>query len=93
MRLKPEKIEQLAELIHESLGKNPEVKLQGEKKDIVAEIAKAITEDLQAEDQIEEEARKTLEKHADELRRSGLRSDEALRKVKIKIARDRGFTL
>lgn len=93
MRLKPEKIEQLAELVHDTLAKNPEVKLIGEKKDIVAEIARAITEDLQFEDKIEAEAREALEKHAEELRRSGMRSDEALRKVMIKLAREKKFVL
>lgn len=93
MRLKPEKIEQLAELIHDSLAKIPDLKLRGERKDITFEIRKVITEDLQAEEDIESEARKLLEKHEDELRRTGVSFDAALRKTKQKLARDRGMVL
>lgn len=93
MRLKPEKIEQLATLIYDTLAANPEVKLNGEKKDAVFEIVKAVTEDLKAEDDIEAEARKILEAHEDEIRRSGVRYDQALWKAKQKIARDKGFIL
>lgn len=93
MRLKPEKIEQLSEFIHDRLGLVPDLKLKGEKKDIVFEIVKIITEDLKTEDEIEAEARKILESHEDEIRRSGVRHDIALQKTKLKLARDRKFVL
>lgn len=93
MRLKPEKIEQLADLVHDTLAKNANLKLQGEKKDITFEIRKVITEDLEAEDQLEADARKILEKHEDEMRRTNVSFDQALRKTKQKLARDRGIIL
>ena len=93
MRLKPEKIEQLSELIYETLARNPEVRLKSERKDVVFQIARVITEDLQAEEGIEAEARKLLEEHENDLRRTGVRFDQALWKMKQKIARDKGFVL
>jgi hypothetical protein len=93
MRLKPEKIEQLSELIYDTLAKNPDLKLRGERKDITFEIRRVITEDFQAEEAIEAEARKLLEKHEDEMRRTNVNFDQALRKTKQKLARDRGMVL
>lgn len=93
MRLKPEKIEQLSEFIYDRINLIPEMKLKGEKRDIVFEISKVITEDLKTEDEIEAEARKILESHEDEIRRSGVRHDIALQKTKLKLARDKRFVL
>jgi hypothetical protein len=93
MRLKPEKIQQLAELIHDSLAANSQVKINRDRAAIAFEIGKIITEDLQTEDEIEAEARRLLEQHQDDLRRSGVRLDQAIWKAKQKIARDRGFVL
>ncbi len=93
MRLKPEKIEQLSELVYSTLTGNAELKLGGEKRDAIFEIARVITEDLKIEDEIETEARAILEEHEDDIRRSGVRFDQALWKAKKKIARDKGFTL
>jgi len=93
MRLKPEKIEQLAELVYETLAANSEVRLSGEKKDVVFQIGKAITEDLKIEEEIEVEARKLLEQHENELRRTGVRFDQAIWKMKKKLAQDKGFVI
>lgn len=93
MRLRPEKIEALAETVYDSLVARPDLKPKGSRSDLVFEISTAITEDLEEEDAIEREARALLEKHADDLRRSGLRSDEALKQTIRRIARERKFTL
>lgn len=93
MRLRPEKIEQLAELVHQTLAKKEGVQLVGAPNDIVFEISLAITEDLEEEDEIEAEAKRLLEQHAKEVDKSGIRMDQALRRAKEKIARNRKFTL
>ncbi len=93
MRLRPEKIEHLAGLILDSLSANADVKIQGERAAVIGEVGKIITEDLQTEEEIETEARKLLDAHQDEMRRTNIRYDQALRKTKQKIARDRGFVL
>lgn len=93
MRLKPEKIEELAEKAYESLASRAEVKLLAERSDVVFEISQTIAEDLETEDEIERDARALLEKHARELRLSGVGSEQALRKTMQKIARERKFVL
>lgn len=93
MRLTPEKIQQLAELVARTLGENPEVEVKIKEGDLRATIAKIITEDLKEEEAIEAEARKTLEQHREQIRRSGANFDEMLQKSIRKLARDRGFTL
>ena len=93
MRLKPEKIEQLGELIYETLLANSEVKVNGERRDVIHEITKVITEDFQAEAEIEAEAQAILEQHEDDMRRMGVNHAQMLRKTMRKIARDKGMVL
>ncbi len=93
MRLKPEKIDQLAALVYAALKDIPELTFNGEKNDITAAIAKVIEGDLREEDELDVEAQKLLDLHADDLRRTGASTAPVLRKIKDKLARDRGFTL
>ena len=62
MRLRPEKIEHLAQVVVESLTQYPEVTLQESRDHLVGLVKRVITEDLRLEDEIEEEARRVLEK-------------------------------
>jgi hypothetical protein len=93
MRLKPEKIEELAGLVHEALAANPELKLQESREKIVHLIRLAIQEDLMAEDAIEEEARRLLGEHMDEIQRKGMSFDMMLLKAKQRIAQERKMVL
>lgn len=93
MRLTPEKVQQLADLVARSLEENPEVEVKIKADDLRATIGKLITEDLKEEEEIEDEARRTLEQHREQIRRSGANFDEMLQKSIRKLARDRGFTL
>jgi hypothetical protein len=93
MRLRAEKIQQLAELVYGTLSANPDLQLSGRKEDVVHAIQAVITEDLAEEIAIEDEAKKILEKHANEIRRTGASYDQMFRKTKEKIARDRGMVL
>ena len=93
MRLKPEKIEQLVELIYTTLEGIDDIRINAEKATILAEIKRVITEDLLEEDKIEEEARKLLDEHADDIRRYGASYGQMLRKTVKKLARDRGMIL
>lgn len=93
MRLRPEKIEQLAELVYSTLGANSQIKLTGVKEDVVFLIRKVITEDLETEDEIQAEAQKILDDHADEMRRMGVNHVQMLQKTMKKLARDRGVVL
>ena len=93
MRLRPEKIERLAELVYDSLKEHKELKLNGERETILFAIRGVITEDMEAEEEIEAEARKILDDHEDDMRRMGVSLDQMLRKTKQKLARDRGMVL
>lgn len=93
MRLKPEKIEQLAELVYDALGTHEEMKLQGERENVIALIRNTITEDLEEEDRIKDEAASILEEHADDIRRTGANYNELHRKTVQKLARDKGMVL
>ena len=93
MRLRPEKIQLLAEQIHAALARNPELTLEGEPGAIIGLIRRIITEDLQTEEDLEEEARRLLEQHRDHMAIRGIAFDKMLLKTKQKLARDRRFVL
>jgi hypothetical protein len=93
MRLKPEKIEQLAGAVYDALAANSEVAFGGDRDKIVHDIKAIITGDLAEEDRIEAEARKILEAHADDIRRMSVSYDQMLRKTMRKLAADKGMVI
>lgn len=58
-----------------------------------AAFQKLIRENLQAEDQIDTEARELLQSYARDIREKGLDYRQLFSKTKQKLARDRGFVL
>lgn len=93
MRLKPEKIEVLAEQIYDVLAANKDAGMSAERATVTAAIRRIITEDMKAEDEIEEQARALLEEHMDEIQRKGIAFDKILLKTKQQLARDRKMVL
>ena len=93
MRLKPEKIESLANLIFAALAANGQITLNEGRDKIVAVIRRLITEDLQAEDAIEEEARNLLEQYKSEIDRKGASYERLFHKAKQKLAQERKMVL
>lgn len=93
MRLKPEKIEHLANVIFESLASNSELTLTEGKDKIVGTIRKVITDDMKAEDEIEVAAHKLLEEHKEQIQRQGASYEKLLLKAKQKIAQERKMVL
>ena len=93
MRLKSEKIEQLAGVIVKALEANGEVTLGESPEDVTRLIQQVIAEDMQLEDEIEEEARRVLDEHVNMIQRKGVSYDSMLRKVKKRIARERKIVL
>lgn len=93
MRLTPEKVKQLADLVGRTLEENPELEVRLKPEELRATIAKLIEEDLREEAEIEEAARRKLEQHRDQIKRTGANYDEMLRKMIRKEAQERGFTL
>ena len=91
MRLKPEKIEDLANKILQGMKEDSDALIRGAESDIIHEIKSAILLDLHREDEIEEEARKILQLHLKKIYRDDINFTELLRKAKKQIARERGL--
>ena len=93
MRLKPEKVDQLAKVITEALAVHPEIKFGDSAERVTGLIKKVILADLQAEEALEADARKLLEQHANEINRTGASYDKLLQKAKQKLATERKMVL
>lgn len=93
LRLTPEKIKQLADIVARNLEENDAVEIKIKPEMLRATIATIISDDLKEEVEIEEAARLRLEEHREQIRRTGANYDEMLRKMIRKEAQDRGFTL
>lgn len=93
MRLRPEKIEVLAEKIYETLAANKDAAVSADRATITAAIRRVINDDLKAEDEIEEQARALLEEHMTEIQRKGISFEKILMKTKQQIARERKMVL
>jgi hypothetical protein len=91
MRLKPEKIDDLAAKILQGLKENSDVLIRGKEADIQREIKSVIIMDLKREDEIEEEARKILQQYMKRIYRDDISFTELLRKAKKQIGRERGL--
>ena len=93
MRLSPKKIETLARVIRRSLEQTAGLELAESPEAIEMLIRQVITDDLRMEDEIEEEARRLLDQHADQIQMRGASYDALLRKTKAKLAQDRKMVL
>ena len=91
MRLKPEKIEDLAAKVLQGLKENSDVLLRGKEADIQHEVKSVIIMDLKREDEIEEETRKILQQYMKRIYRDDISFTELLRKAKKQIGRERGL--
>jgi len=60
---------------------------------LVGVVENIILADLELEDQLEEEARELLNQHYEQVRASGAQYYELLRKVKEKLAKEKGIIL
>lgn len=58
-----------------------------------AALQRVIVENLEAEDQLDTEARQILQAHARDIREKGLDYRQLFSRAKEKLARDRGFVL
>lgn len=69
-------------------------KLEVDSQTRVAEgIARAIGDDMQVEDRLNEEVREVLTQHADEMQRSNITYSEMFKMVKRKLAKEKGIIL
>lgn len=93
MRLKPEKIENLAGVIYAALAANNDLTLTESRETISGLIRQVITEDLKTEDEIEAEAHHRLEQFKEEITKKGASYEKLFLKAKQKIAQERKMVL
>jgi hypothetical protein len=92
MRLTADQVEFLGRKIVKTLVR--EEKLEVDSENRVAEaIARALTEDLQVEDRLNDEVREVLTQHANEIERSNITYSEMFKMVKRKLAKEKGIIL
>lgn len=93
MRLRDEKIASLATQVLEELKANDSVQLLADEEIVSLEIRRVITEDLKAEDALDEEVRQILSKHIDRIHREGLDYSILFRRTKQQLIRERGLKI
>lgn len=93
MRLKPEKIEDLAQKVVHELKEHSEIAFRSDEDAIFHEIRTVIENDIVREDKLEEEARKLLDQHMNRIRRKNVNYANLVRKAKQQLAKDRGLKL
>ncbi len=64
-----------------------------DKNKLIEDIEAIITEEFMMEDKLDEEAKKILSEHIDEIRRANIEYNEVLKRVKRKLAKDKGVVL
>ena len=93
MRLKPEKIEDLAGKIVAEMKNHPEILLRAPEENVLHEIKDIIIKDLEREDKLEEEVRQILKQHMNRVNREDISYINLVRKAKRQLAKERGFIL
>jgi len=93
MRMRPEKIQDLASKVVEMLREDPRVELLASENAIRVAVGSAIRDDLQEEDEIDHEVEKLLSRHAREIEKEDMDLIELRLKFKKQIAKQRGFII
>ena len=93
MRLRPEKIQDLAAQVTELLRRSSQVELLASESAIRVAIGSAIRDDLEEEDEIDREVEELLNRHAREIENEDMDLGELRMKFKRQIARKRGFII
>ena len=91
MRLSPDKIHYLSQLIADKLEESEGVSLLLKKDAVSKKIAKIITTDLEVEDSIENEVREMLKEHYQTIHQEGLDYETLFRKAKERMIKRRGL--
>lgn len=92
MRLTRDQVGQISQRIVRGLMKDGAIAADTPENTIDL-IVRVFTEDLAAEDKLNDEVREILQSHADEINRGMVNYQELFRKVKAKLARDRKMVI
>lgn len=93
MRLRPDKIHDLADQIVAMMREHPKVSLNASEDALRVAIGSVITDNLREEEAIDREADALLEANAREIADGDLDTHTLRQKFRSQIARQRGFTL
>lgn len=92
MRLHPHLIGYIAESVIADLVKNGKVRIHDDRM-LVGLVENIIEQEMEREAELDEEVRKILADHYEEMRRTGVSYDEMFRKIKTMLAREKGIVL
>ncbi|GBC83711.1 hypothetical protein HRbin11_00129 [bacterium HR11] len=95
MRLPPKLIEIIAFRVVQRLVETGAIVCRdpNARDQLEAAIERALTEEFKLEDQLDEEVRRILAQYADQIDRSQVEYHELFRKVKQRLAKERGIVL
>lgn len=93
MRLKKEMIEYISRSVTTTIIKKDYVRPIVNEKEISAEIAHVITEDLMVENRLNEEVKEILRKYGDDIDKENVDYRSMFQMVKKKLVRERGLIL
>lgn len=92
MKLHPQLVTYIAETLMADLVKEKKVSVHDDRL-LAGLIEHTIEDEMDVEAQLDEEVREVLSEHYEQMRAGGVSYDEMFRKVKAKLARDKGIVL
>ena len=92
MRMRPEQVEMMAHEVVRRLDENGLVQFD-QRQGAVERVARAVTEDLQVEDRLNDEVREILRGLADQMNSQNIQYHEMFKLVKSKLVRERKLVL
>ena len=92
MRLHTRLVSHIAESVVSELQQGRRIRIQDDRP-IVTLVEHIIEEDLEAEAALDDEVRQVLADHYEDMRAEGVNYDEMFRKVKAKLAHEKGISL
>ena len=92
MRLTRDQVEQISQRIVRGLIKDDLIAAD-HPEPVIDLVARVFTDDLTAEDKLNDEVREILQTHSEEINRGMVNYQELFRKVKAKLARDRKMVI
>jgi hypothetical protein len=93
MRLSKERVHHMADALVARLQSEDHIELLGERKQLMALLEHAITDELSVEDRVNAEVRQLLKAYDTEIERGQVDYQKMFTMIKQKLVRDRGIIL
>ena len=92
MRLSPDQLQMLAHQIVRGLDESGAIRMEN-REGTIERVQRALTEDLQVEDRLNDEVREILRGYADQMDRQNIQYHEMFKLIKTKLVRERKLIL